>query len=279
MIAKEYTKMSKVCPACGKKIDANALFCTNCGFSMAAKAEEAVQNTVDEVKTQLEAADDAAMKEVRELEAAIEEARKAESPIFTAAPALDNKTAADAEKLAKEEEKARQAAAKEAEKAAKEAEKAQAAAAKEAEKAAKEAEKAEKAAARKAEKDAKKAAKANITAPVEEVKSFKSVGTAGYFFLMLLFALPIIGWLSCIIIALAAKNPSLKNFARAVLVWLVVGLIVLILLTMGALFFGQKILTAINAGLGTNLSGLDDLVKALYEGSISLKSVIGLFFA
>lgn len=55
---------------------------------------------------------------------------------------------------------------------------------------------------------------------------YPAVGTGAYFGLMLLFALPVIGVLLCIIISLASKNKSLKNFAKATLIWIVIGLVI-----------------------------------------------------
>ena len=265
MIAKEYTKMSKVCPVCGSKIDSNAIFCTNCGASLAAKAAETAEK-VEAVQAQAE-------NDVKDLENTIDQAitntpvfgfAAAEKPAETAASKADEATAVKAQK---EAEKAQ----KEAEKAQKEAEK----------KAAKEAEKAQKEAARAAREADKKAAKESkkgdsIVVSNEAPKSFKSVGTGGYFFLMLLFAIPVIGWLACILLALAAKNPSLKNFARAKLVWLVIGLILAILATLGLILFGQQLVNLANSAFGTNLSGLSDLWNALVSGQINPSDLIGL---
>jgi hypothetical protein len=49
---------------------------------------------------------------------------------------------------------------------------------------------------------------------------------------MILFAIPLIGWLACIVTAFAAKNRNRRNFARATLVFLIVGVVLSI-----ALFF------------------------------------------
>ena len=43
----------------------------------------------------------------------------------------------------------------------------------------------------------------------------KVVGTGWFFGMMLLFAIPVIGWLVCLITALAAKNENKKHFAKA----------------------------------------------------------------
>ena len=51
------------------------------------------------------------------------------------------------------------------------------------------------------------------------------VGTGAYFGLMFLFAIPVLGWIVCLICAFAMKNKNIRNFARAQLIWMVIGLI------------------------------------------------------
>lgn len=64
----------------------------------------------------------------------------------------------------------------------------------------------------------------------EPVKRSKEISTGGYFWLMLLFAVPVIGFIAMLIFACAVKNRNLRNFARAHVVWIVVLLILAILL-------------------------------------------------
>ena len=54
----------------------------------------------------------------------------------------------------------------------------------------------------------------------------KVVSTGTYFGLMFLFSLPIIGLIACIIMAFVPKNKNLKNYARAMLIWTVIALVV-----------------------------------------------------
>ena len=53
----------------------------------------------------------------------------------------------------------------------------------------------------------------------------KTVSTAGFFWLILLFSLPVIGWLACVILAFAPRNKNIKHFARAMLIWLLIAAI------------------------------------------------------
>ncbi len=51
------------------------------------------------------------------------------------------------------------------------------------------------------------------------------VGTGTFFGLSLLFRIPLIGWLICLIMSFATKNKNVKNYARSVLIWMIIGLI------------------------------------------------------
>ncbi len=53
-----------------------------------------------------------------------------------------------------------------------------------------------------------------------------SASTAHFFWMMLVYSLPLIGWLICIIMAFAPKNESKKHFARAILIWGIVGIVI-----------------------------------------------------
>ncbi len=53
-----------------------------------------------------------------------------------------------------------------------------------------------------------------------------SVSTAHFFWMMLVYSLPLIGWIICIIMAFAPKNESKKHFARAILIWGIIGIVI-----------------------------------------------------
>ncbi len=58
----------------------------------------------------------------------------------------------------------------------------------------------------------------------------KVVGTGLYIGLMILFAIPIIGFIACIIMAFTAKNKNIKNYARATLIWMIIAFVLLAIL-------------------------------------------------
>ena len=51
------------------------------------------------------------------------------------------------------------------------------------------------------------------------------VSTAYYFWMMLLFAIPVIGLIVCLVTAFSGEDASRKNFSRAALIWIVVGVV------------------------------------------------------
>ena len=70
----------------------------------------------------------------------------------------------------------------------------------------------------------------------------QTVSTGAYFGLMLLFALPVVGFISCIIFSFAPQNPNLKHFARANLIWAIIGLVLGAILVGGLFLLGGTVL-------------------------------------
>lgn len=65
--------------------------------------------------------------------------------------------------------------------------------------------------------------------PVMTAEATRKLDTdisTGYFFAMIfVYSIPIVGWLVCIISAFALKNPTKRHFAKAVFIWLIIGLV------------------------------------------------------
>ncbi len=66
-----------------------------------------------------------------------------------------------------------------------------------------------------------------VYAPPAPDPTSKVVSTGAYVGLMLLFALPIIGFIACLIMAFAVKNKNIKNYARATLIWMIITFVIL----------------------------------------------------
>lgn len=61
------------------------------------------------------------------------------------------------------------------------------------------------------------------TVPVSTPPAVQPVSTAYYFWMMLLFAIPVVGLIVCLVTAFSGEDASRKNFSRAALIWIVVG--------------------------------------------------------
>ena len=62
-----------------------------------------------------------------------------------------------------------------------------------------------------------------------KTSQYAQVGVLNYIGLMILYAIPLIGWISCIIMAFAARNRNIRNYARAVLILTIIGIILAVI--------------------------------------------------
>ena len=98
-------------------------------------------------------------------------------------------------------------------------------------------------------------AQQTYTQPAPDPTS-KVVGTGAYFGLMLLFALPIIGIISVIVMASKAKNKNIKNFAKANLIWAIIAVILSISVIVGIIALGNSFMEYIRQALEGSLGDL-----------------------
>ena len=105
-------------------------------------------------------------------------------------------------------------------------------------------------------------------APPPAGSPYAVVGTWGFIGLTLLFMIPVIGWLVCLIMAFAAKNRNRRHFARATLIFMIIGILISIALS---LFFSwlwsvaaQNISEAAGAQ-GVEFQGLSGLLEFLMQ--------------
>lgn len=75
-----------------------------------------------------------------------------------------------------------------------------------------------------------------------------------YFGLMLLFSIPVVGWIACIIMSFTLKNKNTRNFARAALIFIVVCLLILCMLTAAGIALWNEIITALEEEYGIRFS-------------------------
>lgn len=93
----------------------------------------------------------------------------------------------------------------------------------------------------------------NIQAVAPEPKN-ETVGFWTYFGLSALFALPVVGLIAAIVFAFAPKNKSLKNYARVMMTWCIVGLLVCGLIAGAAVMAIRTALGLLGADLPFDLS-------------------------
>jgi uncharacterized membrane protein YdbT with pleckstrin-like domain len=178
---------------------------------MADKEKES-GSLVDEIKNAPSASEIQAASPLAASEATKPSETPKEAPVVVAAPVVDSTAAANIEAQKKAAEKA--------------------------------ARKAEKEEARKQAKIEKKAKKAaEFQAKIEQCpKDYRPVTIGVFFWCGLLCALPVIGVIFTILFSLIPRNKNFKNFARALLAWYVIALIVFLIFAVIATFvMGQSI--------------------------------------
>ena len=80
-------------------------------------------------------------------------------------------------------------------------------------------------------------------APPPSGSPYSVISTAGYVGLGILFALPVIGMIACLIMAFAAKNLNCRNYARAGLIFVLVGIALTIITFLLGLWLGDTLST------------------------------------
>ena len=86
--------------------------------------------------------------------------------------------------------------------------------------------------------------------PPPRGSKYAVVSTGGFFGFYILFAIPVVGWLICIIMAFTAKNLNRRNLARATLILLIIGIV----LSIVGYFMSRWLLGTV-AGLFRGASG------------------------
>jgi|GEM_PF-624542 len=99
-----------------------------------------------------------------------------------------------------------------------------------------------------------------VPMPMEEPLPAGAMSTAGFFWLMFLYAIPVVGFIACLIMAFASKNASRRNYSRAVLIWVLVGLIVAVFLGIVGWIFSKSLAANLS---GTEINSFEDLLNQI----------------
>jgi len=96
------------------------------------------------------------------------------------------------------------------------------------------------------------------TPPVQNPAN-NPAGTGSFFGLMLLFSIPIVGFIASIVTIFAAKNKSIKNFAKATLIWQIISLAVFALVVAGIVMLVNTIEQMVTELVGSQFGNLGEL--------------------
>lgn len=95
------------------------------------------------------------------------------------------------------------------------------------------------------------------------------VGTGAFFGLMLLFAIPVVGWIACIVMAFASKNENIKHFARAMLIWLIIAAVLCAAMYFLFAWLGNILKDYISEATGGQFGDWKDLFEQFQNGDFS----------
>lgn len=101
----------------------------------------------------------------------------------------------------------------------------------------------------------------------------KTVGMGTYFLLMLVFALPVIGLIACIIMSFAPSNKSIKNYARATVIWTIISLVLVVALVIVGFAFGEAFVEYINQTDIQDMGEFGDTLNELSQLKDSLNQL------
>ena len=114
----------------------------------------------------------------------------------------------------------------------------------------------------------------NVTPQKNANHAVMSVGA--YIGTMLLFCIPLLGWLICLIMAFAAKNLNRRNFARAMLVFLIIGIVISVIcyfvftwIWSNVIDYFNEVVSEATGGLTTELGGFSDLMDLINGSDIN----------
>lgn len=95
-------------------------------------------------------------------------------------------------------------------------------------------------------------------------KGTDEIVRAGYFFWsMLLYSIPVVGFTVCLISAVAAKNENKKHFAKAVLVWYIVGLVLAVIACLLIGLFGSSVISYLKTTIEGQFAVLSEILSQL----------------
>ena len=109
----------------------------------------------------------------------------------------------------------------------------------------------------------------NEQTPVTQKKPQKTKETVGFwefFGLIALFSLPVIGFIALIVFMFSPKRKSIKNYARAMMTWLVVRVVAAVLIvSLIITAIGNLLLPAISESLGVEFDSIFEITELIVD--------------
>ncbi len=115
---------------------------------------------------------------------------------------------------------------------------------------------------------------------IQPASQFEGPESTGYFFgMMLVYAIPIVGWIACILTAFKSKHQTKKHFAKAMMIWLIIGLVLSLITGAIITWLGTLLvdyindLAAVEMGEMGELEEFQDLLnqlKQFEDGEVAL---------
>ena len=97
-------------------------------------------------------------------------------------------------------------------------------------------------------------------APEQDAARVAPVSTAAFFGYKVLYGIPVIGWILCLVFSFTQKNVNKRNFARATLIGLVISLVITCVIGFAAIKVAEIVIEKyMMEALGGSLGGLGDL--------------------
>ena len=113
----------------------------------------------------------------------------------------------------------------------------------------------------------------------ENKKSEKeeSIGTMYFFTHVLLYSIPVIGWIYCLFTAFASSNRTKRAFARAMLIWAVIAAVLTVLTYFAIQMASQYALSVISDLSGVEMTTWSEITKLADSGILSQFEALGQF--
>lgn len=104
----------------------------------------------------------------------------------------------------------------------------------------------------------------------EDAARYAPVSTGAFFGYKVLYGIPVIGWISCLILSFSAKNVNKRNFARANLISLILSLVFTALLVFAVVKVAEvvieRVVTDIMGETFGDLGQITDVMDELQDG-------------